>query len=78
MNEDDKKIYSMVQRLSHLDKVSISQKKAKEAEKKDIKTKREEKVQEKRDAYSKENRKDRYKKAQGGRNQGGNKFGGKK
>ena len=42
-----------------------------------IKKKREQKVLEKREEHNAENRKDRYKKAQGGRNHGGNKFGGK-
>merc|ERR1711935_1300613 len=65
MSVEDKKIYSMVQRLSQL-------------EKHDEKRKREKKVQEKREEHSKQNRIDRYAKAQGGRNFGGRKHGGKK
>jgi hypothetical protein len=36
------------------------------------------KVQDKRDAYTKETKINRYKRVQGGNNQGGSKFGGKK
>jgi ribosome biogenesis protein BMS1 len=53
MNEDDKKIYSMVQRLAHLDKDYVKEKKEKDAKRTDVKKKRELKVQEKRDAHSK-------------------------
>jgi ribosome biogenesis protein BMS1 len=53
MNEDDKKIYSMVQRLAHLDKDYIKEKKEKDAKRTGEKKRREQKVQEKRDANSK-------------------------
>jgi len=78
MSDDDKKIYSMVQRLGNLDKDYKKEKEVKRGQSRELKRKREEKVNEKRAAYNKQNRVDRYKKAQGGRNQGGNKFGGKK
>lgn len=78
MSEEDKKIYSMVQRLSQLEKYDQKQKQEKLREKQEIKNKREKKIQDKRDAHSKQNRVDRYKRAQGGRNFGGKKFGGKK
>lgn len=63
MNEDDKKIYSMVQRLAHLDKDYTKEKKEKDAKRTDVKKKREQKVVEKREANAKQNRIDRYKKA---------------
>ena len=78
MNEDDKKIYSMVQRLGNLDKDYKKEKSQKREQASVLKRKRDIKVNEKRAAYNKQNRVDRYKKAQGGRNQGGKKFGGKK
>jgi len=78
MSEEDKKIYSMVQRLSQLEKHDHKLKKVKDAKRTDEKRKRERKVQEKREEHSKQNRIDRYAKAQGGRNFGGRKHGGKK
>jgi ribosome biogenesis protein BMS1 len=78
MTEDDKQIYSMVQRLGQLDKQYAKDKKVKDTKRTEEKRKREQKVQEKRDARSKENRVNRYKRAQGGNNQGGHKHGGKK
>lgn len=78
MSEEDKKIYSMVQRLSQLEKHDHKLKKVKDAKRTDEKRKREQKVKEKREEHSKQNRIDRYAKAQGGRNFGGRKHGGKK
>jgi len=68
MNEDDKQIYSMVQRLSQLDKTYIKEKKEKDSKRTEEKRKREQKVTEKRDARTKENKVNRYKRAQGGNN----------
>ena len=53
MNEDDKQIYSMVQRLSQLDKTYTKEKKEKDTIRTEAKRKREQKVQDKRDAHSK-------------------------
>jgi len=53
MNDDDKKIYSMVQRLAHLDKDYKKEKKAKDGARIAAKNKREEKVNEKREEYAK-------------------------
>lgn len=78
MNDDDKQIYSMVQRLSQLDKDYTKEKKMKDQKRQEFKKKREQKIQDKRDAHSRENRVNRYKKAQGGNNFGGRKHGGKK
>lgn len=78
MSEEDKKIYSMVQRLTQLERFDHKLKKEKDSERAELKKKREQKVQEKRDEHSKQNRVDRYKKAQGGRHFGGRKHGGKK
>ena len=78
MNEDDKKIYSMVQRLTQLEKQNSKDKKIKDKARQVDKNRREQKVLEKRDAHSKENRVNRYKKQQGGNNHGGRKYGGKK
>jgi hypothetical protein len=58
----------MVQRLSQLDKTYAKEKKEKDTKRTDEKRKREEKVVEKREPHSKENRVNRYKKEQGGRN----------
>ena len=44
MNEDDKKIYSMVQRLSQLEKQSLKDKKAKDKARTEVKNRREKKV----------------------------------
>ena len=68
MNEDDKKIYSMVQRLSNLDKDYTKEKKQKREKTVADKRKREKKINEKREEHNKQNRLDRYKKAQGGNN----------
>ena len=54
MNDDDKKIYSMVQRLAHLDKDYKKEKKAKDGARIAAKNKREEKVNEKREEYAKQ------------------------
>jgi len=78
MTDDDKQIYSMVQRLSQLDKTYTKEKKSKDAEKTAAKRKREQKIQDKRDQNTKETKINRYKKAQGGNNFGGHKGGGKK
>ena len=64
MNDQEKKIHSMVQRLSMLDKEYKKDKDAKFAEKKEAWKKREAKVQEKRDAYTKEAKKKKYQKEQ--------------
>ena len=53
MNEDDKKIYSMVQGLAHLDKDYKKEKKLKDSNRIEAKNKREEKVKEKREEYAK-------------------------
>ena len=53
MNDDDKKIYSMVQRLAHLDKDYKKEKKAKDSARIEAKNKREEKVNQKREEYAK-------------------------
>lgn len=68
MSDDDKKIYSMVQRLSQLEKDGLKEKKTKDKARTDLKKRREAKVAEKREANSKENRVNRYKKEQGGNN----------
>lgn len=78
MSDEDKKIYSMVQRLSHIDKAATKEKRAQFEQKQKMAAKRLDKVQAKRDEHNKQNRIDRYKKAQGGRNFGGHKNGGKK
>ena len=44
MNDDDKKIYSMVQRLAHLDKDYVKEKKEKDTKRTEIKKRREIKV----------------------------------
>ena len=44
MNENDKKIYSMVQRLAHLDKDYTKTKKEKDAKRTEVKKRREQKV----------------------------------
>jgi len=56
MSEEDKQIYSMVQRLSQLGKEHIKEKREKGLKSLEVKRKREQKVQEKRDEYSKQNR----------------------
>lgn len=53
MSEEDKQIYSMVQRLSQLGKEHVKEKREKGLKTLEIKRKREQKVQEKRDEYSK-------------------------
>ena len=68
----------MVQRMSQLDKQYTKDKKEKSKAQSASKKKRELKVEAKRDANNKEARVNRYKKAQGGRNFGGSKRGGKK
>ena len=52
MNEDDKKIYSMVQRLGQLDKQYKKDKKEKDTTRTDLKKKREQKIQDKRDSHT--------------------------
>jgi len=68
----------MVQRLSQLDKTYTKDKKEKDSKRTAEKKKREQKVQDKRDAYTKETKINRYKRAQGGNNANGRRFGGKK
>ena len=63
MNSEDKQIYSMVQRMSQLDKQYTKDKKEKSRLQSEAKIKRDLKVQAKRDANSKEARVNRYKKA---------------
>jgi len=53
----------MVQRLGQLDKQYVKDKKVKDAKRTDQKRKREQKVQDKRDAVTKETKVNRYKKA---------------
>lgn len=53
MSEDDKKIYSMVQRLSQLEKDGVKDKKVKDKARTDLKKRREKKVEEKREENSK-------------------------
>jgi ribosome biogenesis protein BMS1 len=65
MNEQEKKIHSMVQRLSHLGKVYMKEKQEKREVHKAAVKKRAAKESEKRDAKQKEIRKARYKKQQG-------------
>jgi hypothetical protein len=62
MSEEDKKIYSMVQRLSQLDKTYKKEKKSKDGIKTEEKKKREIKIEEKRQEHNKQNRINRYKK----------------
>mmetsp|Transcript_12338 Transcript_12338/g.20742 ORF Transcript_12338/g.20742 Transcript_12338/m.20742 type:complete len:416 (-) Transcript_12338:7-1254(-) len=66
MSESDKKIYSMVQRLAHIDKDYRKEKKVKEQKRVEVKKKREQKVLEKRAENNKTNRINRYKKQQNG------------
>jgi hypothetical protein len=61
-----------------LDKTYTKEKKEKDAVKGLAKRKREQKIQDKRDVMTKENKVNRYKKAQGANNFGGHKHGGKK
>ena len=49
MNENEKKIYSFVQRLAHMDKDYRKEKKEKEVARQDLKSRREKKVIEKRE-----------------------------
>jgi len=68
MNEQEKKIHSMVQRLAHLGKVYMKEKQEKREAHKQVVKKRVAKAEEKRDAKQKELRKERYKKMQGKKN----------
>ncbi len=64
MNEQEKKIHSMVQRLAQLGKVYSKEKQEKREKKVAALKKRDQKVVEKRQAKQKEIRKERYKKNQ--------------
>ena len=67
MSEEDKQIYSMVQRLGNLEKSATKDKRQKLELKQQRDAKKVDVIQAKRDQHSKQNRIDRYKIAQGGR-----------
>jgi len=62
MNQEEKHIHSMVQRLAHLDKVYKKEKDEKRVKHNEIVRKRDQKIQDKRDAKKKELKKQGYKK----------------
>jgi len=64
MNEQERKIHSMVQRLAMLDKDYTKDKQEKRDHVKEVWKKRDAKIQEKRDARKKEEKKKEYKKKQ--------------
>lgn len=70
MNDQEKKIYSMVQRLAHLGKEYDKDRKEKKEKHKMTINKREAKEQAKRDEKSKEMRKSRYMKQSRGKSRG--------